>query len=249
MQATGDGCRCLIARWGARAQQLRDAGHWDLAGIDEAPRLLGAVPDSEALGHDVTAYLTLVYGIRSHPVLALGDLAIVLGAPENRPAELRGVEPSEFLPADPSECRELLLTLIAEELGELRAEEERLRTGPEEDERRELVEDGRVLRAGEPARLFLRYRGESRTGFQRAYKGLLSTLDRDAIVGSATDDDRPASAAGPGAVAAPEAIFAGGVLEAGAGAGEFPRGAKAAPGAPAPPTAPHRPPPEAHSTP
>src|SRR5436305_7108988 len=69
--------------------------------------------------------------------------------------------------------------MIAEELGPIQEECERLqqeRDGPDRDEAEARAQ---VLQDAPSARLFLRYHAEARLSFQKAYSELVKALERD----------------------------------------------------------------------
>src|SRR5436305_11283015 len=86
--------------------------------------------------------------------------------------------------------------MIAEELGPIQEECERLqqeRDGPDRDEAEARAQ---VLQDGPSARLFLRYHAEARLSFQKAYTGLVQALERDKAA-QAEAVTAPAPAAAP----------------------------------------------------
>jgi hypothetical protein len=210
LEATGHGCRWMIARWGGLGRALQERGSWGPYEADEATRLMGADPDR--LADDPLAYLAVVHNLRCQPE---PDEALIddLTGPECRPAGLRTIDRDAWLPG-PSECRYLLEAMVADRVDRL-IELERVRAAADAAERGRALDRALVLRDGESARLILRYHAESRTAFHRAYKDLVATLERDARGESeGSSPDEPADEA---VMPAPEGVGSGGFSEVLAG--------------------------------
>jgi hypothetical protein len=178
--STAAGCRYLIGRWEILQRTLFDRAIWTNREANEVARMLGGVSANEE------AWLTRL-------------CAAVVGGVRHRNARQRlfdpGRQPSTlrytYTPDKPPgllKAREWLDTMVAAELETLREREAELRASEELPALAEVVELSYVPRATNLARLHLRYQSEARNSFQRAYKSLLTTLDRDA---ESCDDDSP----------------------------------------------------------
>jgi hypothetical protein len=176
--ATAAGCRYLLACWSTLKRILSDRGRWTNQEANEVARMLGGVSASEE------AWLTRL-------------CAAVVGGTRHReahirlyrrqPSSLRASHPPENQPSLP-EAREWLDTVIVRELEMLRARESELCEREELPALAEAVALSYAPRDTNVARLHLRYQSEARHAFHRAYKTLLTTLDRDA---STPADDSP----------------------------------------------------------
>src|SRR4051794_12686832 len=189
MEKTGHGCRWLICRWERLGRELELRGYWDRAECDEAVRLTGARPTPEGLREDLNAYLLVLSNLRCRPEPSEEAVAAML-APECRPAEVAGREPSDFVFAP--EKAPGLLGDLAREMVELIGASLRRAEPSDASSRARALDKALVLKDEAEARLFFRYHSESRSTFHRAYKELVATLERDeAGLGDGDGDGSP----------------------------------------------------------
>jgi hypothetical protein len=80
---------------------------------------------------------------------------------------------------DAAQGRAFLAGRVADQLALLRATEARVRADRDEPERDRVLDLALTLSDETEARLFFRYRGESRTTFHRAYRELVGALKRE----------------------------------------------------------------------
>jgi hypothetical protein len=188
LEGSGHGCRLLIRHWTGLGEAFEARGCWSLPECEEAIRLLGADPGR--LAEHPAAYLMVLENLRCQPE---PDEACIdrLTRPEHRPGPLRAFDRAAWLPGA-SRCRESLKASVGDQIDRLVALE-RERDKVDAAERKRALDRALVLRDEDSARLFLRYRAESRTAFHRAYKDLVATLDREAC------DEGEGAPDGPGA--------------------------------------------------
>ncbi len=177
---TAGGCRWLIARWEVLARTLQDQGAWKNREANDAARLLGGLNASPEVW--LARLCAAVLGGSCHQ-----NARRRLFEPGRQPECLRDSYTPDKLPS-PSKAREWLDRLLAAELTGIREHEAELRVSKELPALAEAVELSYVPAETNIARLHLRYQSEARNAFHRAYKSLLTTLDRDAEI---LDDDSP----------------------------------------------------------
>jgi hypothetical protein len=178
--ATAAGCRWLITRWEALQRTLQEQARWSNREANDAARMLGGVSVSEDAW--LTRFSAAALGGVSH-----ANALQRLYEPGRQPPTLR----HSFSPDKPPslrEAREWLDATVAAELARLRERLAELRQSEELPALAEAIALSYVPRETSLARLHLRYQSEARNAFHRAYKSLLTTLDRDA---ETRDDDSP----------------------------------------------------------
>ncbi len=178
--ATAAGCRWLITRWEMLQKSLQGRALWMNREANEAARMLGGLSVSENAW--LTRLCAAVVGGTRHE-----NARRRLYDPGMQPASLRFSYTSDRLPGL-IQARQCLNEIVAAELASLREREAELRETEELPALAEAAELAYVPRDANLARLHLRYQSEARNAFHRAYKSLLTTLDRDA---ETCDDDSP----------------------------------------------------------
>jgi hypothetical protein len=186
LERTGHGCRWLTSRWERLGTRLKLRGGWDRADCDEAVRLCSARPTPEGLRDDLTAYVLVLCNLRCRSEPSDEPIAAML-APGRRPAELEGRDPSSFV-FERATCLKLLGDLVLEKI-DLAREAERRAEASDATSRSRALNRAMVLRDGAEARLFFRHQAESRSTFHRAYRELLTTLERDDAAQAAAIED------------------------------------------------------------
>ena len=176
LRRTGLGCRAMIGLWEGLAAALAANGFWDDAERDQAVRLLGSDPSPDVAHLCPAAYSVRLNNERLRPSSA-AEVARLL-APDRVPPALRKLYSAESLPRLDVGFT-FLSDLAAGELDDLRASERVCREEIEGPDRAEAADCALILKNPVAARLFLRYHAEARTTFQRAYKALVQTLERD----------------------------------------------------------------------
>jgi hypothetical protein len=164
------GCRWLIAQWTQLRQPLDEGQFWLASELDQAIRLSGESPDPGQYRTSHMAYFLAYYSYfcRQHRSEERIDwLTDARRMPETFRRDLNGGGPP-----DDQASRGVLQMVIAEELAELEALEERLRTEVEGPSRAGLVHRSLLLE-GPKGALLARYERMHDTAFHRSYKTLL----------------------------------------------------------------------------
>jgi hypothetical protein len=164
------GCQWLIAEWTALLAALEEYGNWVYSERDQAIRLLGDLPDAEKFRELPNAYFIAYYHLFSYERITPGAQDWLLD-PKRMPdwfkRSLNGGGPPER-----DNSREVLRSVARDEIAELTAIEERLRTEVEGPSLAGLVHRS-ILLGGPEGALLARYERMHDTAFHRAYKALL----------------------------------------------------------------------------
>jgi hypothetical protein len=191
LKRTAAGCRWLIERWEALAEELARYHVWCEPERMLATRLLGLRPEPEHLPNCPEAFLVHLFNFAGNTTHTPDEVRALVSS-DLMPACLRERYGPATLPAvEPS--RAWLARRCVEELEGLRAREERLRVEVEGPSRAGAADRALAPRDDGDGRLLLRYQAEARTAFHQAYGQLIKTLERDrAEAEAAVADPAPA---------------------------------------------------------
>ena len=168
MKRLASGCRWLIAHWEGLKERLDANGCWTARGdFDKVLRLMGKRPDM--LRIDPEVYELRLFNLLAQEAPNEGEIAWIRDpkqVPESLHFSLTFGLPSR------EDSIDALRALLDQNLGELKAREERLRTKIEEPNRAGAG-DRALLLMGPEGALFIRYEKMHDAAFHKAYKALL----------------------------------------------------------------------------
>jgi hypothetical protein len=198
LKRSEQGCAYAAQALSDAAAMLTAAGSWPLEMAAQVVHLFGAFSDPDRIGENEMGYRLFVSNLkcRPHDPAAAQALAL-LSAPERRPAVLRGVDLSRWVPA-PEVCGQWLIELLNAEVASLRLLEEALRTGKDGASRHRVMTMAKMMPEGDLSRQYLRYRKEADARFVKGHRALLAELARDAKRAEDEDDDDCGDGAGSG---------------------------------------------------
>lgn len=189
LKQTSAGCLYLMDRWMYLAECLQNRGFWDEAERMEAIQLQGADADPSVFCVDTIAALTHLHALLCNPDF---NRRLIEDAfqPGFLPTSLRILYSPQNLPS-PEEARQRLTAIMVGHMAWLQENEPLLHEQFEVPALAEAAQRAMVIDDPDLARLFLRYSSEARSGFTRAYKDLLKTLDNDRDASATPDEPAP----------------------------------------------------------
>ena len=197
LMKTGLGVRYLIGQFEELRAIVVERGYLLPEECTHAICHFGVNPGPQEIAQIVIAYVTNLYNLGCTPGVSVAVLK-AMTAPENRPVDMRELDQADVFVAPGEASREMLLETIDNELGRLRAEE-KLRTGPDAESRKQMLDEASVLDDA-ALRRYNRCHSEARISVDRAVKGLNDALDRDSAESeskSETEAVTPVVAAAP----------------------------------------------------
>lgn len=177
LKQSAPGCRFLRDRWKQLGDRLATRGFWDDAERFEVLWNLGFSAEPADLAQNAVACMTNLFALICLKDVQPRRIAEAFH-PNAMPTSVRVVFDPAQLPT-PDDARNALMSMVLEQVEWLKQNEPCLHEQFEAPARAEAAQRALVIQDPEQARLILRYMAETRTGFNRAYRDLVVTLDRD----------------------------------------------------------------------
>jgi hypothetical protein len=187
------GCRQLVHSFDEAINNVARQGYLSPVALERVIAFHAIPPVDNVIHTNVTAYTFHILNLACTPGVSPDELDAWV-KPASRPEPLRGLTREQIIPGDAARCRERLLEYLKLRKEEFACWEAQLQQDEDDPELRRLLDEAETLDE-KASRKVNRCHAEARITFDRAFKTLCQTLERDAEedTGSPFDDGFPDS--------------------------------------------------------